>query len=332
MTEAETALDQATLALSNAINAWGKALLAHQAEVIARITGAPVPLPVTAARDPAGHPEPPPSPPVVAAPVAAAPSPSVMAGLDPATHPVPVEAVAPIGRPIQPPPDNGGGQPMDSALPLSRGLLQRTPARKALLEAMLREVPRLALKDIAAALNDVRPGADITTSNVAVWITELTRGRARQRREAEEVNPVPAPVASPLALDPAPPVPVLPAPPPAAPAPRTMADAMAEVVEVGPAEYLRREGARLAAAPSPAAVARPPRLAAIPSPARPVPAFRSDPIVADDSYIRSWAAQRGLPQDRTLDMRAINEKAAALGLRPFANPSDRKPFRLGATG
>jgi hypothetical protein len=198
------------------------------------------------------------------------------------------------------------------------------------LQALLAEDPRRPLREIVAALNDVRPGTDITAANVAVWINELTRGRASERRRAEEANAAPAPVAPPVAPDPAPPVPMLPAPAPAAPAPRTMADAMAEVVEVGPAEHLRRERARLAAAPSSAAVARPPRLAAIPSPARPVPAFRSDPIVADESYIRSWAAQRGLPQDRTLDMRAINEKAAGLGLRPFADPADRKPYRMGA--
>lgn len=301
MTDAETALDAATLALSSAINAWGKALLAHQAEVLARVTAAS---------------------PAPAMP-AAAPAPSVMAGLDPATHPAPVDAPRSIS--------NGGGT-VDSAVPTPqrRGLLQRTPARRLRLQALLAEEPRRPLREIVAALNDVRPGTDITGANVAAWIHELTRGLASGRRRAEEGGDAPTPVPSPA--------PAVPAPPP--PAPHPLVQAMADVVQVGPREYARRQAAP---APSPApqsnypknsgssVVAAAPRIAAIPPPTRPVPAFRTDPIVADDSYIRSWAAQRGMPQGGTIDLAAINEKAVALGLRPFANPADRKPFRLGAT-
>ncbi len=66
------------------------------------------------------------------------------------------------------------------------------------------------------------------------------------------------------------------------------------------------------------------------APARPMPALPDDPIKADETYIRSWAAQRGIPQGRQLDMLQINAKARSLGLRPFADPRARKLDRPGA--
>jgi hypothetical protein len=51
------------------------------------------------------------------------------------------------------------------------------------------------------------------------------------------------------------------------------------------------------------------------------------PIRATVTFIRNWAANRGLTQGATLDLDVINAMAAALGLPPFADPrlQDARP-------
>lgn len=252
---------------------------------------------------------------------------------------------------------------------------KRTMARRLKLNTLWAVTPPLSRATIAAELNAIKPGADLTPNDVGVWASAMGLPRRDGVGQAPAV-PLPtvvAPVAAPApAARPGTPVSAVPAPVlESRPAPsRVPSGTAVQPVEV-PAERKILAAAQMApkpavesprlVAPSPAAKAlaaamiarsgpgadRPPPPTPAPKsnhpkfsgsspvrpaapPARPMPALPATPIVADETYIRRWAAQRAIPQGRQLDMAQINAKARSLGLRPFADPAENRPARAGA--
>lgn len=247
---------------------------------------------------------------------------------------------------------------------------KRTQARRAKLNTLWAVRPPLFRAEIAAELNAIKPGADLTPNDVGVWASSMGLPRrdgvggvpTAPLPTAAVPPPGPAPVERPAG-------PASTTPKPSLESPR-QSPAVPFRLGVQPVEALAEPASRAAApvAPKPKAesphsdaprpitagmVLRPVAapfapLPSFPAPApksnypkisgsspaapqaRPAPVPSTDPVAADETYIRDWAAQRGILSGRKLDMAQINARRRRLGLAPFADPADSRPARQGA--
>ncbi len=247
--------------------------------------------------------------------------------------------------------------------PVAGGVMKRTAARRVRLQELWKVQPRVSLDDIAAELNTIKPGTDLERGDVSSWAHDLKLPRRIDRYAAPVATPVAEPrtesvrvtaqgptqpVGTPEGLSKAAAAPVQPerpmesvrqAAPMSAPTasfgeavfalfpslnilstPSVPSPAAATVaVATAPANYPKISGSSIAPPARPTD-----------GPARPAPVPPTDPVAADETYIRDWAAQRGIVYGRKLDMAQINARRRRLGLAPFADPADNMPARAGA--
>ena len=214
--------------------------------------------------------------------------------------------------------------------PVAGGVMKRTADRRVRLQELWKVQPRVSLDDIAAALNTIKPGTDLERGDVSSWAHDLKLPR-RIDRYAAPPAPVPtvqAAVVTPLRPIPeSPPVPAATTSQPVESTPGPESRAAAPMPPAPTVESPRP------AAPRPVTATMDARPVSAPfsiAPAPPAPVPSTDPVAADETYIRNWAAQRALPQGRQLNKAQINAKRRHLGLPPFADPTDSRPARAGA--
>lgn len=185
--------------------------------------------------------------------------------------------------------------------------------RQRLVEMLMPSGPKMTRMAMVAELNGL-PGALITGDDVSVWINQQRLREAAAAAESAravldaEPLPAPAPVSLQPEADPVQPDDEVLHPPPDAAAPL-------DLVEADPAPVLPPEDAvpvTIAMIVARAAGLRTDPPAAV----RPAPAE----VRADDSYIRNWAAERGIPQSRHISLPQVNKRRRDLGLPAFADP------------
>lgn len=212
--------------------------------------------------------------------------------------------------------------------PVTGGVMKRTAARRVRLQELWKVQPRVSLDDIAADLNAIQPGTDLERGDVSSWAHDLKLPRRIDRYAApaetlaapEQLPARPAITAPAAIVKPCPEPPQVTASPPAQPVATPAIPAKVAAASIPPvapqSNYPKISGSSIAAQRRP-----------VEALARATLAPSTDPVAADETYIRSWAAERGIYSGRQLNIAQINARRRHLGLPPFVDPADRPRAR-----